>query len=442
MRTLFLAAVLVAQVAAKIHKVSVSDDSRTTFSIETFGFVTGGVLNITVDDFKIDAEADQYRQAILVRLTTSETEALESVEVERDDTTCMIDETDLNFFTIEFDSKSVPYSNLFHVVNEDEQGLYHILYTRCAPAQGKVSFELSALLYNPGPDYLSAGESPVPTILFVFSGLFLLALIMWVKHIRTHPTKVHHVHHMMSVLVLVKIITLLAEGLDKHYVKVFGEPLGWNVVYYIFTFIRGVMFFTVVLLIGTGWSLLKPTLNSREKKIVLVVLSLQVIDNIALIVEEEITTGSSSWLQWRDVLHLVDIICCAAVLFPIVWQIRHLREAAAVDGKVERNLAKLTQFRQFYVSVVTYVYFTRIIVFLLGATLPFYMVWLRTFFRESATLAFFTFVAYKFRPEADNPYLRVSMEDDDDENLSDFGLQDGDVELVAPGAAVDTRIAA
>lgn len=37
-----------------------------------------------------------------------------------------------------------------------------------------------------------------------------------------------------------------------------------------------VMRFVVLLLIGTGWSLLKPYLNEREKKVVLVVLVLQV----------------------------------------------------------------------------------------------------------------------------------------------------------------------
>ena len=320
-RLLALFALLSVGSDAKVTQLSIENDSRAVFSIETFGFVTNGVLNITVNDFNLEAPgATEFRMAILVRLTSSETEAIESVEVERESTTCMIDEVDLNFFTIELDGQKLGSTTLYHVVTPEEQGLYHILFTRCSPEQGKVTMNIETLFYNPGPDYLSAGESPVPTILFVYSAFFTLALVAWVRHIRAHPAKVHHVHHIMSVLLLVKILTLLAEGFDKHYMKIFGEPLGWNVVFYIFTFVRGSLFFTVILLIGTGWSLLKPSLNTREKKILLVVLPLQVLDNIALIVEEEIATGSQSWLQWRDVLHLVDLVCCAAILFPIVWQ--------------------------------------------------------------------------------------------------------------------------
>jgi G protein-coupled receptor 107 len=43
----------------------------------------------------------------------------------------------------------------------------------------------------------------------------------------------------------------------------------------------------------------------------------------------------------------VDILCCCAILFPIVWNIRQLRQASEVDGKAQANLAKLKQFRQF-----------------------------------------------------------------------------------------------
>jgi hypothetical protein len=92
----------------------------------------------------------------------------------------------------------------------------------------------------------------------------------------------------------------------------------------------------------------KPFLSERDKKIVMIILPLQVVNNIALVVTEEENMGNQDWAAWRDVLHLFDIICCCAILFPIVWSIKHLREAAATDGKAAVNAEKLTLFRQFY----------------------------------------------------------------------------------------------
>ena len=214
---------------------------------------------------------------------------------------------------------------------------------------------------------------------------------------------------------------MMSQAMRYHFINVTGSGEGWEVVYYVFASAKGVMLFVVILLIGTGWSLVKPYLNDREKKIVLVVLVLQVVDNVALVIFEETAPGSQRWLTWRDVLHLVDIICCCAILFPIVWSIRHLREAAAADGKTRNNIAKLTLFRQFYIMVVTYIYFTRIVVFLLAATLPFQWLWLRYVFSEGATLLFYVVTGYKFRPAEDNPYLPLKKGDDD---LEEFGIDD------------------
>ena len=47
--------------------------------------------------------------------------------------------------------------------------------------------------------------------------------------------------------------------------------------------------------------------------------------------------------------------------------------------------------------------------------------WLGPLFAELGTLAFFAGTGYKFRPTADNPYLRVRQNDDDD-NDEEFGL--------------------
>ena len=67
----------------------------------------------------------------------------------------------------------------------------------------------------------------------------------------------------------------------KHAVKPWvctgaGHPDGWNIAYYIFTFMRGILFFTVVVLVGTGWSYMKPLLAEKEKRILMIVIPLQV----------------------------------------------------------------------------------------------------------------------------------------------------------------------
>lgn len=55
----------------------------------------------------------------------------------------------------------------------------------------------------------------------------------------------------------------------------------------------------------------------------------------------------------------------------------------------------------------SYIYFTRIVVYLFEATLPYGSVWLTDLCTESATVALFVLVGYKFMPEEENPLLKV-----------------------------------
>ena len=78
------------------------------------------------------------------------------------------------------------------------------------------------------------------------------------------------------------------------------------------------MLFTLIILIGTGWSFFKPYLQGKEKKVLIVFIPLQVLDNISTVVIDETGQYAKDWLAWNQVFLLVYMICCCAVLFPII----------------------------------------------------------------------------------------------------------------------------
>lgn len=141
---------------------------------------------------------------------------------------------------------------------------------------------------------------------------------------------------------------------------------------------------------------------------------LQILANVADIIIDESEEGDIERNTWNIVFFLVDLICCTTILIPVVWSIRHLQEASSTDGKAAMNLRKLQLFRQFYIMIVCYIYFTRFVVLLLRQTLPFQYVWMNELFKEAATYIFYVLTAYKFRPMPYHPYFQVDSDDDDD----------------------------
>jgi len=305
-----------------------------------------------------------------------------------------------------------------HIIRPGLEGFYNTYFVKCIP--DSVSFELKLVQYNFDPDgsknYLSAGYTQLPTVYGLFTIAYAVALVTWVfGYLRvTSAMGVNRVHHLMTILIIFKFLSLLFDTIRYHYVKKNGSATGWSILYYIFAGLKGMMLFILIALIGTGWTFIKPFLSDKDKKIFLVVIPLQVLDNIAMIIIEETAPGSQGWFTWKDIFRLVDIICCGAILIPIIWSIKHLREASQIDGKAARNVKKLTLFRQFYLMVVSYIYFTRIIVYLVEATLPFRMIWLGDLFTELATITFFLVTGYKFRPNVDNPYFSLDGADNED----------------------------
>jgi len=353
MRTTLAALAVVAHtVVGLIHDPQFDKDPRPLFEIETFGFSEGGTMSLKVQDFAVLAKPDgdmfpcpeanntkdlspkrlcDYRVALLMMHTASKSSTQQKIEeAEEDSKSCMLDSLGKHDIMIDLSDSSTwrneSIMQFEYTVPPESRGFYSLIFNRCSPTVADVSFSLNAVFKNPD-DYLSAGDAPLPNIYIAFSVAFTIALAAWLLVLRrSEPGTVMHIHKLMAVLLVFKVLTLVSNGVRFQVVKQTGHADGWTVVFYIFTFLRSIFLFVVILLIGTGWSLLKPSLNEREKKAIFIVLTLQVLDNIAFLVVDETSPGSQSYVEWRDVLHLVDIICCCAILFPIVWSIRHLRQ--------------------------------------------------------------------------------------------------------------------
>lgn len=41
--------------------------------------------------------------------------------------------------------------------------------------------------------------------------------------------------------------------------------------------------------------------------------------NVAYIITEESEAGQAAHMTWNEIFILVDLLCCGAILFPVVW---------------------------------------------------------------------------------------------------------------------------
>ncbi|RLW00530.1 hypothetical protein DV515_00008818 [Chloebia gouldiae] len=275
----------------------------------------------------------------------------------------------------------------FNISSDKQEGLYSLYFHKCVakkgPANDQLLFSLDIDITEKNPEsYLSAGEIPLPKLYMSMALFFFLSGTVWIHILRKRRNDVFKIHWLMAALPFTKSLSLVFHAIDYHYISSQGFPIeGWAVVYYITHLLKGALLFITIALIGTGWAFIKHILSDKDKKIFMIVIPLQVLANVAYIIIESTEEGTTEYGLWKEILFLVDLLCCGAILFPVI---------------------------------VCYIYFTRIIAILIKIAVPFQWKWLYQLLDEMATLVFFVLTGYKFRPASDNPYLQLSQDDEDD----------------------------
>ncbi|KAF4118004.1 protein GPR108 [Onychostoma macrolepis] len=316
------------------------------------------------------------------------------------------------------------------MMSASSQGLYNLDFHNCLNTKPLSPYSLHVEITEKNPSgYLSAAEIPLPRLYISMAAVFFTAAVVWTYTLLKYRYSVFKIHWLMAALAYTKAVSLLFHSINYYFINSEGHPIeGWAVMYYITHLLKGALLFITLALIGTGFAFVKYILSDKEKKIFMIVIPLQVLANVSYIIIEETEEGSSEYALWREILFLVDLICCGAVLFPVVWSIRHLQEASNTDGKAAMNLEKLKLFRHYYVMIVCYIYFTRIIAILLKLTVPFQWQWCQEFLVEVSTLIFFVLTGFKFRPASNNPYLQLPQDEEDlemDEVITESGALEG-----------------
>lgn len=439
---------------AKINKLELQKERRHYFVVSSFGLLQGGLINIRIGKYKTygkiaaagfsihqsNQKATEYNLNMLDTdecFLTSPNVGNDFVKLSFTGNTSSdlvsnhhllggVDvSTPQKYIAGEIPNQEIWWETEIDLKSKSAEDVYTVAFHRCdvsAMEVGSVSAEIDIVEVNPGPDYVGAGLEPLSRIYFVMSASFLLAAMGWgsVIYSNRKSPRLYRVHYLMLTLILTKAGTLLFRAIDYNYIMLQGKQQeGWAIAYYIAHLTKGIMLFIVVILIGAGFGFFKHALSKNERMVFAVVIPLQLFSGIAWIVIEETAPGSNLRSMWASIGLLVDLICCGAILFPVVWSIKHLREASLTDGKAAESLLKLRLFRRFYVMVLAYIYTTRILVYLITNSMPFRYEWMGPFFSEMVTLAFYIITGAMFSPESDNEYLQVPPGSDDEYDEED-----------------------
>ncbi|GLT87310.1 hypothetical protein SLE2022_053990 [Rubroshorea leprosula] len=408
---------------SEIKNTKILDDPRPMILFERFGYSKGGhvsvvVQNVTWKSRHSKSPLNLFSMGFFLVSDTSFPKILNESEHY-----CVLSNRNVKLL-FQFHSLSAD-STINGSADIEDPDEYNLVFGNCQP-EFEISMHVHTEMYNLNDgrkDFLPAGQTVLPKLYFLFFLVYSCLTAVWLFISINQRPKVEKIHAIIGALLLVKTMKMICASEDKMFVRRTGTPHGWDVAFYIFGFLKGVMLFTVIILIGTGWSILKPYLQEREKKVLMTVIPLQLLENIVYVVISETGPATKDWMTWNQMFLLIDIVCCCAVVFPIIWSIRSLREASKTDGKAAKNLKKLTLFKQFYIVLVGYLYFTRILVPATGALINYRFEWLITVLAEGASLGFYLFIFCNFQPVERNPYLVIG---DDEENEAGQILEEDD----------------
>ncbi|XP_052626861.1 protein CANDIDATE G-PROTEIN COUPLED RECEPTOR 7 [Lactuca sativa] len=237
-------------------------------------------------------------------------------------------------------------------------GMNSLFFVNCN-YESVVTMDGRVALYNTNDgttkNYLSGELRQLP-FLYIFSAfIYVCFLGFWILVCFKNRRSFHRVHLLMGVLLVMNLVVLISAATDLYYVKFTGTPHGSDVLYHMCKFVRTVLLFTLIVLIGNGYCFWKPFLEVKEKLVLMIVILLQVWVNVYAIFEWK----AGPYNNEEDVVDSlsIDFICCFVIFVPIWFSVIWFnKDNHETDGNDVMNRVRLFLFG---FAVFAYVFFTR-----------------------------------------------------------------------------------
>ncbi|KAG0170611.1 hypothetical protein DFQ28_002059 [Apophysomyces sp. BC1034] len=190
------------------------NDDRKAIEVAAFGFLSGGRLSYSLDDYHLTNASAPGVVAFYIRKGRV-LETLSPGVTEEEPTkagSCFLDNSYIkdevkdgisDVRELSQDDQDTWHGSL--TVGQAEEGLWQVILINCK--ESTFSLRLNIEQVNPGNNYLSAGDTPLPLVYSVSSAAYVVVAAYWTSLlVFRRDTRVFRAHWLMLVLVLCIIV--------------------------------------------------------------------------------------------------------------------------------------------------------------------------------------------------------------------------------------------
>ncbi|KAK4399678.1 protein CANDIDATE G-PROTEIN COUPLED RECEPTOR 7 [Sesamum angolense] len=408
-------------VRSEIQTIKLSSDARPFILFEDFGFSNPGYISVTISSVSIATTKSIFvpTKLSLMGVFYAPTPARQAIKLAFLKDICIIGKPFI-FPIFTFDEKTILSQSHFNkTVLVTIPDLYYIFFVNCAK-NSSVTLTVDLETYNIKPngdrDYIDEHFASMPTTLFFFSLFFFVFLVTWSYACNTNKHYVHKIHIVMAILLFLKFLELNCYANSQNSIRRSGLPHGWNILWLAINFAINVLFIVVIMLIGAGWSLFRPTLKEPQICAMSLTIFLQILASTCFILIHGVGPSDKHYRYWILMYYAMDFLCCVTMMLPARKSIDELGLNSRMEGKEAKRLTHKKVYENFVLALYLYVGFTRLAVFALRTTTSFKF-WCSSIALELSIEVIFYIVVYlMFWPNERYDY--VVVEDKEDESGS------------------------